>query len=469
MSVKEIQKEIINNLTSDNSELKREAITELIDQPLDDEIMSMLTECLTDPDKGIRDAASVTLMHNGNPFIPGFVAPLIISPDISVRNSAGEILIAIGENAIPALIPFVNNIDSDNQKFAIDVIGLIGSKTAAQSIMAVLRRSENENVLLACFEALGNIQAEESVKELLLFYEKNELFKPTIIEAIGKIGTHESQNFLIEKFSIEDTFVKCSIIESLGLIGDESTFYFLLSKLNGLEDVLKFPFVKTIYNLKEKYRLQLPYDEKIKELILTTLHEGDAETKKAAVFLVNGFADKEVICSLTDIYGQDTELDMLLKEILVAHYSIILTHISSINCQNVLYKKNMLYLVQEIIETHKTRVKEKVSELIMSNLTDKLIRCLSDPDEEIRILVFETILAIDQEKAILFIDEIIKDENIWNRLKVVELLSDIYDPSVVKALKTLANDEEEMIRTKVLWILSERGITNTNNNKTITV
>jgi hypothetical protein len=99
MSVNEIQKEIINNLTSDNSELKREAITELIDQPLDDEIMSMLTECLTDPDKGIRDAASVTLMHNGNPFIPGFAAPLIISPDISVRNSAGEILITIGENA----------------------------------------------------------------------------------------------------------------------------------------------------------------------------------------------------------------------------------------------------------------------------------------------------------------------------------------------------------------------------------
>lgn len=461
--------EILDNLAADDSELKRETLTDLLNHPIDDEIISKIVECLANPDKGIRDAASFALMHNGDPGIPDFVVPLITSEDISVRNTAGEILLTIGEPAVDSLIPYVNCSNSDDQKFAIDILGLIGSNTASASIITCLRRSENDNVLLACFEALGNIKAKESLQDLILFYEKNELYKSTIIEAIGKIGSYDAQSFLINKYTLEDTFIKYSIIESLGLMGDESSFYFLLSQISGMDDVLRFPLVRTLYQLKDKHNLQLPYDEKIKDLILKTLHEGDIESQKAAVFLIDGFADKEIVFGLAEIYGKDPEIDLLLKDILTAHYQLIIKKISSLPYENVSNKKNLFYLVKEIFEIYKNRVKEKVGEIVINNLTDKLTRCLSDPDEETRILVFEILFAIDSQKALLFIDDVIKDENIWNRLKVLDILSGVYEQSVEHALKFLAHDEEEMIRSKAIWVLTERGITNTNNNNKISV
>ena len=53
----------------------------------------------------------------------------------------------------------------------------------------------------------------------------------------------------------------------------------------------------------------------------------------------------------------------------------------------------------------------------------------------------------------------IEDDNLWNRLKVLELLKTVFDPKVNDILLKMSADPEEMVSDRAAWALSQRGIT----------
>src|SRR5690606_32675639 len=119
----------------------------------------------------------------------------------------------------------------DDQKFLIDLLGLIRNSDCQDTIIRLLESTVNENVKLACIETLGNLQCTKSVKVLFNLFGTNELLDPTILEALGKINTPEVLEFIIAQYESGDELIKYSILECLGEIGNEETFFFLLSIL----------------------------------------------------------------------------------------------------------------------------------------------------------------------------------------------------------------------------------------------
>ncbi len=63
----------------------------------------------------------------------------------------------------------------------------------------------------------------------------------------------------------------------------------------------------------------------------------------------------------------------------------------------------------------------------------------------------------DEETAILFLDKMAEDDNVWNRLKLIDLLGDIHNKDADRILLKLSGDLEEMVSDRAGFMLSQRS------------
>ncbi|KAF0152312.1 MAG: hypothetical protein FD143_1234 [Ignavibacteria bacterium] len=442
--------EIIQNGTPDE---KIEILYSLTESDLNDKCIKAISELVKDQDKGVRNAASMQIINFGLPQFAYQVVPFVASSDISVRNLAGEILLKLGTNSVDAMIQYDHQNDDDNLKFIIDILGLIGDKRASLFIMGVLSESENDNVILACIEALGNIHYDGAVDVLMLFYDRNELYKPTTVEALGKIGSREALVFLVQKFSQEDELTQYSILESLGQLGDMETYFFLLEQVNTISGPLILPLITSVALLKERYQLDIPYDNRMKSLLMYTILEGTLENKKIAFNLIETFEDKDVLFTSLTLLGEDYELDDMIKTKLFGNCEYVFLEIARvINSQ----PKNLRHILsmfqQAIAYVTEYQIQINVPMLELRGLTQSISGLLNSADEEVRRASMEILFTLDPETALLFIDSMLNDENMWNRIRLVELLEQYPLEAVEAPLQKLSKDEDEMVCDRASFV-----------------
>ena len=276
---------------------------QLVEMP--DDIVEFVTAKLLSKDNGIKDTIARILSQNKNVNIPKYLVPYISSENIAARNLAGEILLKRKNESIDAMLRYLPDANDEDQKFIIDILGLIGDPQPAKEIVSVLKYTKDENVILACVEALGNLQSDIGIDELIAVYEQNELFRPTVIEALGKIGTSGCMSFINQNYYGADELTKYSLIESLGNIGNKESFKMLINDVEYLKGAFKWVAIETIGKLQEKLNLTLPSDIALKNSLLETLESADIHYKKSAVRLVCLFNDEELLEKVLNIYGND--------------------------------------------------------------------------------------------------------------------------------------------------------------------
>lgn len=444
-----IDPNLLAMLSSNDPDQRTEALYNLSFENVDESIIKDISKMLEDDDKAIRNAASNFLIQNDNQVIPANVINYISSDDIAIRNLAGEILLKKSTNSINTICSQLSVISNDDDvKFLVDILGLIGNISAEDIIIDILIKTKNENVIVACIEALGNINSEKAVDSILPFYHKAEVFKPCVIEAVGKIKSLRSLKFITEKFnSDDDDLLKFTMIESLGEIGDENTFYFLISQLENLSDTFIAPLLESIYNLKNKYNLELPFDDKIKKCVLETITNAEPRYQVIAAHLVTVFDDPEILTACLNIYGLDMELNEILFEKFIENKKLILSKLYPIiNNAN----KNLisvLELLNNIIFNDPQSI-NKLPELEKRRLIESLSQNLTNSDESVRIAIAELLFKIDLDTALLFIDTMISDENFWNRMRLLDLIAEIEQPVIKEVFEKLTSDPEEMVSEK---------------------
>ncbi|MGK9477037.1 HEAT repeat domain-containing protein [Melioribacter sp. OK-6-Me] len=455
-------KDIYNQTASSEKKSADDIIQELyslVDKENLENDLEFVCGLISHEDKGVRNAASMLLLSRKPEKAPKLIVPFISSEDISVRNLAGEILVKFGSLSVQWLIEYNSDKSDDDQKFIIDLLGLIGDPAAGNHIMEVLSATDNDNVILACIEALGNIKFEESIDILLLFYERNELYKPTIVEALGKIGSQRALDFLLSRFNREDDLTKYSIIESLGTIGDINTYFFLLEQIPNIHGPLVWPLITSIYQLKEKFNLDIPYEDKMKSLLLYTLNEGSADHKKIALKMVKIFNDKDILIASLKFLGDDYELDDMVREKIynnIGYFLEEIPHLLDSKPENI---KHILNLLMGIISSLGEEQKEAIPLLLIRNILHAVSNYLSHPDEEVRRTSMEILFYLDVETAFLFVDTMVADENIWNKMRLIEILELLEIDASTETLARLSNDEDEMVRERAAEIVNYRKST----------
>lgn len=452
-----LQGKLEMELQSKDPSVRRLAVESLFNESLNDEMVEDICSMVEDPDKGVRNTVDLMLSINPSPQIPAHLIKYVSSEDISTRNLAGEILLKIGNGSVDAILDYIWAANDDDKKFIIDLLGVIGDAKAAPEVLKLLKICKNDNVILACIEALGNMDFEAAVDDLIIIYNDNELFKPTVIEALGKIGTPKALEFIVSNYNKEDELTKFAMIESLGLIGNEDTFYFLIGELNRTTGPLVWSLIESIYFLKMKYNLDIPFDEKMKSSILETIEEADPQYKKAAVNLAVDFEGEDVIRACMNIFGEDFETDELIKPKILENPERFFKLFLAMTNYQTKNLESMLELSTEILNRNDISFKEYLSDLQLRNLTDFMIQSLDNPDEEVRKLSTEILFIIEKDNAILFLDKMLEDDNLWNKLKLLEILAGIFNHEAEEAINKLANDPEEMISERAKFILSNRS------------
>lgn len=450
--------DILQKLKSNDPLERKNALETLLSEDLKAEFIEPIAKLFLDKDKGVRDSASMLFSLKPHQDIPQHIIHYCFSDDISIRNMAGEVLLKIGENSIPVLMEQMGKGNADDEKFIIDILGWIGNPKPTSEIIDVLKTHDDENVVLACAEALGNIKAEEAVPHLLHLVENDpdEIWTPTVMEALGKIGNKETIDHFLKIYNEQDILTKYTIIESLGRVGDIESLQFLLDQLSVAEDSLIGSIVKSSESLLSKLGLEIELNDDLKSLILKTFSDSDEEIVNSAVKLLYDYDDEKIIKGFVEIYGKSDYLDEMFREKFFtspnASYSLIRERIN----QKADNTKNLLILYKDMTQRNEELGFENPSGMQQLEFLNTLSALIDNADEEVRMVAAELLFIINPKDALLFVDKLMGDDNVWNRIRLIELLNDANQPEAIELLKKLTKDSDDMVRERAELILEEK-------------
>jgi len=281
--------DLINEVkTNSEASVRRNSALKLIAlQPADKETVQALVNGLTDSDRGVRDVCSraLSLPPDGTSILYAeLISPLICNENIEIRNMAADILIKIGEDSIPGLKFYLNHTNKDIRQFAIEIIGKIGVCDNIEVVIA-LSSDDCENVRNAAIEALGNLKADVSIDKLIQMYDIESELRPTIIEALGKIGGRISTNFLFQLMcSEEDVFLKIACIDALALCGDDIEICtILMGELGNTKHELQVILLKTIYAIANRIDVELELPPDLRFIAYNAINDDDIELRFAGL------------------------------------------------------------------------------------------------------------------------------------------------------------------------------------------
>ncbi|MBE0599182.1 MAG: HEAT repeat domain-containing protein [Desulfuromonadales bacterium] len=182
-----------------------------------------------------KEAAEVFLALPRVGDLAGEVIELLHSDDnAGLRNTAVEILVSLGRQAIPSLLEELPCSDHDVRKFVLDILGQIGDASAVPAMIRSLADADG-NVRAAAAENLGKIGSPAAVSALVdALQEPDLLFRFTVLEALGQIGTR----IPVERLLLfqREPLLRKALFDCLGRIGDEEA---LPALVQGLTDRMR--------------------------------------------------------------------------------------------------------------------------------------------------------------------------------------------------------------------------------------
>jgi hypothetical protein len=191
----------------------------------------------------------------------------------------------------------------------------------------------------------------------------------------------------------------------------------------------------------------VPFDDRIKKCVLDTIINSEQRYQIIAAHLVTVFDDPEILYACLSIYGMDAELNEVLYDKFMENKKVILSRIHTVIDNGNKYLSAILDLLQNILLSELEEI-NSLSRIEKQRLTESLSKSLTNSDEVVRISAAELLFKIDSETALLFLDSMINDENFWNRMRLLDMFTDLDNPIIIEALDKLANDPEEMVSEK---------------------
>jgi HEAT repeat protein len=264
--------------TADSANEKRMELLTLLEQNIyTEETIQLFVDGLLDSDRRVRDVcvrAFTREPQKQSSDKAKAVAPLCLHPDIEIRNSAGEVLLALGESSVEPLLPYLSNPDFDVRKYASDVIGLVGNENHAPYIFPLLFDTD-ANVRYSAIETMGNLRSGIASGYIMGMYSFDEEARPFIIETLGKIGGQYEQHFLLSLlYGEQDEMVRITAIDALSMCScDTALREHLLRILPSYNDELKSVLVRAIVSisLRGGYDATMPdeYKDTLRTMILS--------------------------------------------------------------------------------------------------------------------------------------------------------------------------------------------------------
>ncbi|MCX5752792.1 MAG: HEAT repeat domain-containing protein [Candidatus Krumholzibacteria bacterium] len=353
---------------------------------------------VTNEDEDVRGAALRALGRIRDERAIPFLIEALGYPDTWLPPRIGEILVSVGDPAIPFLQAELRRNPSEHVRmWSAEILGWLNAASAA----AVLG------------DALSDISPEVRAKAA---------------GALGKIKDDRSVNMLLELLVSDPVpFVRVKASQALGLIGHPAVIDYLINILKDPEWWVRVRAVEALEKLGDKAVAAL----------LPALEDEDPEVRKRAAMALEriGYVEK-----ILDEYGQPEFKGELRKILcLVAEAGIIESLGQKLMTADRPLKKRIVRILGE------ARVIEAAGPLL------ELLRETSEWSLKARII--ESLGRIGAKEAIPHLVEHLKDEESWVRKAAVDSLGRLEAHDVTDDIARILDDPSPLAREAALEAL----------------
>jgi HEAT repeat protein len=461
----DIKRLVAQLLIHEEADMRRQAAEELTNH---ESLIAVaaLAVAVKDENKGVRDAASRSLSIVGGPRVAQAIVEYLGERNMGTRNFAADLLIKLNKDSIPALLPYLDHPDQDVRKFAVDILGVIGSDEPASYVISKLT-DPDENVVISAVEALGNMKSELAIESMRRLYVESPYTRATIAEALGKIGDTRTAAFLLDhlKSAIEqaasDPLLPYTIFESLGAIGTPSSIVKIYDYLPGTKGKLRLIAIIALIRIAERTRSKRPSLAPYKADLLKGLDEKELLVKQCCAKALSEFEDREITEAFIKILGIDEELDTQVLALLQPRGQALPAAIDMLRSVQTISVKRVVSLITAIVvdlTRHFQSLDTAESVLLLYRQAfDVIAEKWETSDEETRSAIVDALFHLDGDRVEQFIDRIMDTPDPWLRMHVIEVLGEIMDPRLPEFIGKFLKDEDEMVREAAMMMLQTKG------------
>ena len=434
--------QLLRELSSEDTVTRKYAAEDL-GEIKNKQAIKPLISLFDDAEKSVQEAAVEALKHIGGKATVVAVSPLLRSEKASSRNFASDILVETGNCAIEELAQLIHDDDHDVRKFAVDILGLIGSKEATEQIIEALK-DPHINVVCGAVEALGNIGDKNALKALidLLNRAQDSWLKFMLVESIGKLKDASTLNVLHGMLQESDPILLASVIGSVGSIGHIDSVVPLLSALDTLPEPLKEVAIDALNKidlLNEGNIFKDISPEILLEKIVPLISESNIQIRRNIAKILADISHEESLDSLIFMLSDTSE-----QVIEVVKKSII--SLAPIP------KKKIKYYIENSLDKG---IKEFISIIgdinTQDDMTDILLPFVDNPDPGIRSETASSLGKLKNKQAIEAIIKLCSDSDREVQINAIMALGSNSNPKALQTLFTyLISNSQELSKAAML-------------------
>jgi HEAT repeat protein len=455
-------------LTGPDPGIRRRVAEELVDKKNSYSAIAALAAALKDENKGVRDAATRSLLAIGSEQVARSVVNYITETNIVSRNSASDILIRLGELSLQALLPCLYDGDRDVRKFAVDIFGVIGNQMPVPHLIKLLE-DPDDNVVVSTVEALGNIRSTSSITALCETYHRRDDAKPVVAEALGKIGGDEVAEFLLKNFCDlvsqpnSDPLLLYTILEALALVGTKKSLTILQEHCHTFRGKLRRLALYCVIRISERYEGSVKDWTSCKQDLIDTLADDDPTIRVSVAKALATLEGDDVTIALVKAMGYVEDIDVVIMPIALNRKNIVGICATLAGSGQIQFSKYVLLLLKRVLlKIHYSNLPKEfleMQETVLPTLSKLLGEQWNQADQETRLLIVALLFRLDGDNAIEFLTSITEDPDPWLRMEVIELLGSVMERRADEFLFRFINDDDEMVRQLVHSLLEAKGYT----------
>jgi HEAT repeat protein len=452
-------------LSGEDPDVRRRAAEELGSAPGLAPITA-LAGALEDESKGVRDAAARSLLSIGGLPVARAIVEYIVDTNIVTRNLVAELLAKIGTIAVPAIMTYLEHHDRDVRKFAVDILGLIGSEEPAAKMLPLLH-DPDDNVVVSTVEALGNMKNAASMESLYETYDRCDYTRPAVAEALGKIGLADAERFLIDRLGrsletlAEDPVTPFAIVEALGTVGGSDSLVSLQRSLPSMKGTLRSACLHAIVRISERLGRPIPTPEGMKNDYLQAAKDNDAGVRISGVKGLSAYPGEDVTKALVAALGHVPEVDAAAVPALLKRDDALHVATAALDQLPQAQRKAVIGMLgRATMETIQNVMRRAIStgdEQVFERAFDAIAAQWGNADEETRAVIVDALFRLDGDRAVQFLDAIMNDPDPWLRMHVIEVIAAIADPRAPEFIARFLHDDDEMVREVAMGTLQNKG------------
>ncbi len=378
---------------------ERRAAASMLSQCSESESVAALIHALSDTSRSVRVTAASSLERLGNPEVIRQLGMVLHSRLVCQRNTAAEILQQLGQRSVWVLEELSHDPDHDVRKFAIDILGLIPDNRLDHVIVNCLSDSD-ANVRVAAVEALGTMHSAQSVSSLVETFHHYPDTQISVLEALGKIGGEESEEFLYHCLETalqqpqRETLGIHTMIEALALCGSPLSFDSLCTLLYDRDEEIQKTTLYALIRIAQRLGFDLTDFRPQLSQLVALLQGRNNDQCLAAITVLSSFPESEIVRTLLCVAGSDQLRNQALITALEQRPDCINECLPLLNSALATLQPDQLYVVLTVLRRRYS--KDFEPDAIMADLVFERVFVLrSELRNELSVIAEDLLMALD--------------------------------------------------------------------------